>query len=488
MSDAFEPGQLNDLIEWPKADGYRFADFKDDEGLREALSDRRTKLLLLASTDSDLPSLTQRLRILSDGVHDTPVIVYLKDHNSAFLQEQLPSEIDAFLVAPWNMEDVRSRVRLIIKPFDQEQEKLTQSQLNLISYFGMHKFIGTSPSFLSAINLIPRVAACDVTLLIVGDTGTGKEMCARATHYLSARTSKPLIPINCGLVPADLFENELFGHEPGAFTDARASKRGLIAEAEGGTLFLDEVDSLPLAAQVKLLRFIQDQRYKPLGASSYRQANIRVIAATNQSLRKKVEEGTFREDLYYRLNVVTLLLPPLQDRKEDIIQLAEHFLKTSAAEYDRPTGGFSHGAVQKLLSYSWPGNVRELENVIRNAVVLAEEPVIRAHDINLPVGTGTSPAIRKESFEAVTPAETPTAREPFRLAKARVVESFERNYLNEVLLACDGNISQAAREAKKNRRAFFALLKKHRLTQLSSLVLAFCPMAKQAYSALLSCV
>jgi DNA-binding NtrC family response regulator len=286
-------------------------------------------------------------------------------------------------------------------------------------------------------------------VLMTGATGTGKEMCARAIHYLSSRSNKPFIPLNCGSIPSELFENELFGHEPGAYTDARSARRGLIAEAEGGTLFLDEVDTLSPSAQIKLLRFLQDRQYRPLGASAYRQADIRVVAATNQNLAYKVQERAFREDLYYRLRVVTLSLPSLRERQEDILLLALHFLQTSAHEYNRPVRRFSQNAIQKLMSYAWPGNVRELENIVRQAVVLADKSVITEHDVHLPT-------------DAVTPSQP--SIEPLKVAKSRMIESFERNYLRTILSACNGNISQAAREAKKDRRAFFALLKKYGLT------------------------
>jgi DNA-binding NtrC family response regulator len=269
---------------------------------------------------------------------------------------------------------------------------------------------------------------------------------------MSERANKPFVAINCGSIPTDLFENELFGHEQGAFTDARRAQRGLIAEAEGGTLFLDEVNSLAPLAQVKLLRFLQDQQYKPLGTAQHRQANVRVIAASNQNLQQLVREHSFREDLYYRLNIVSMRLPTLSERHEDIMLLAMHFLKRAAGEYHSPAHKFSRDAVQKLISYKWPGNVRELENIVRQAVVMCEWDVIRASQLQIslwPLAATNAPV--KESFKA---------------AKARMIESFERDYLNEILSACDGNISKAAREAKKDRRAFFALLKKYGMTSV----------------------
>jgi DNA-binding NtrC family response regulator len=240
----------------------------------------------------------------------------------------------------------------------------------------------------------------------------------------------------------------MFGHESGAFTDARQSRRGLIAESEGGTLFLDEVDSLPLSTQVKLLRFLQDKQYRPLGASQYRQAQTRLIAASNKNLLQRVREGTFREDLYYRLKVVSLSLATLRERQEDILPLALHFLEIAATEYKRAATRFSQDAIQKMTAYDWPGNVRELENAVRHAAIMTNGPVIRARDIQV-------------SSDA--PPVASTARESLKAAKARVVEAFERHYLQEVLATCGGNISEAARQAQKDRRTFFGLLKKYRL-------------------------
>jgi DNA-binding NtrC family response regulator len=352
------------------------------------------------------------------------------------------------------MHDMRLRVHHLLERFIKWQDEVDHFNQDLVTYFGKQKFIGKSAAFLAVLEKIPYVAACDATVLLIGDTGTGKEMCARAIHYLGPRMNKPFVPINCGSIPADLFENEMFGHEPGAYTDARHARRGLVAEAEGGTLFLDEVDSLPLSAQAKLLRFLQEREYKPLGSSHSRRADVRLLAASNQELEEKVREGSLRKDLYYRLKVVSLNLPGLNERPEDVLLLATHFLESSAREYKRSAMRFSREVIQKLTSYKWPGNVRELENVIREAVVLAKGPLLRGADIRLPVD----------------PKECPNASAPesFKTAKARVIESFERGYLSHVVAASGGNISHAARSAHKDRRAFFALLKKYGLTSTHS--------------------
>src|SRR5262245_5669560 len=229
-------------------------------------------------------------------------------------------------------------------------------------FCGTKMLIGESPAFVAAANKVPLVAKCDASVMISGETGTGKELFARAIHELSLRANGPFIPVNCGAIPVELVENELFGHERGAFTGAIASKLGLAQEANGGTLFLDEIDSLPLLAQVKLLRFLQEKEYRPLGSRRNVAANVRVIAASNANLARAVEAGQFRKDLYYRINVLPLKLPPLTERKEDIPLLARHFLTKHGAEGDGRKRSFAPDALLKLQQYDWPGNVRELEN------------------------------------------------------------------------------------------------------------------------------
>ena len=310
---------------------------------------------------------------------------------------------------------------------------------------GMRQLIGSSPVFLAAIEKIPAVAKCDVTVLITGETGTGKELCARAIHYLSPRSSQPFIPVSCGAIPADLIENELFGHVQGAFTSAHASQPGLIQEVKRGTLFLDEVDCLPVPAQVKLLRILQEREYRQLGSTKVQHADIRVVAATNIDLDQAVSGGTFRKDLYYRLNVVPIDLPPLRERKEDIPSLSRHFLMKYAREFGKRFTDLTSEAIQRLLAYDWPGNVRELENVIERAAIFSTTILIDLEDIRL------------------LAHETPAVQDSFREAKARAVSAFEKSYIRDLLLAFEGNISKSARAAGKNRRAFWELIRKHRI-------------------------
>lgn len=463
LSDAFRPEELSGLIECLNEDGYACATFEGLQGVRAALSDASTGVLVVKSDAADISPLIEVLKEGKGNLFNIPVLACFKQPTAQHKIEMLPPEIDDFLLEPFNRHDIILRIRRQFRQFTGSESE--QVRHNLLSHFGIQQFIGQSPAFVAALEKLPRIASSDATVLLYGDTGTGKEMCARGIHYLSARANKPLIPVNCGSIPPNLFENELFGHEPGAYTDARTARRGLIAEAEGGTLFLDEVDSLSLSDQAKLLRFLQDKQYKPLGSSQYRQSDTRVLTASNQRLHDKVRLRSFREDLYYRLNVVSLELPALRDRREDIVLLANHFLKVAGKEYNRAVSRFSSEALACMLAYDWPGNVRELENMVRQAIVLNDKSVIQVDDLKI--------------FASSKPS-TPAPKESFKSAKRRVVETFERAYLEELLAASGGNISQAAREAKKNRRAFFALLKKYNLTTATATAPVSAPGETQA--------
>ena len=309
----------------------------------------------------------------------------------------------------------------------------------------LQQFIGSSPAFVRQVERIPLVADCDAGVLILGETGTGKELFAQAIHYLSPRAANPLIAINCGALPADLVEAELFGHVRGAYTSAHQAQSGLIAQAKDGTLFLDEVDSLPHAAQAKLLRFLQDKEYRAVGGSQRQRANVRVIAASNADLAELAEQGRFRKDLYYRLNILNLKLPPLRERMEDLLPLAEHFLARSSREFKRRVVGLSRAAFERMSAHDWPGNVRELEHSIARAVLLCSDNMIDADALDLPQG-GVN-----------------VGAESFRKAKARAVKDFERVYIERMLLLYQGNITRAAQASDKNRRAFWQLIRKHQI-------------------------
>jgi two-component system response regulator GlrR len=310
---------------------------------------------------------------------------------------------------------------------------------------GLKQIIGESPAFLDKVRCVPRFARCDATVLISGESGTGKEVFARAIHYLSSRADRPFVPVNCGALPENLVESEIFGHKRGAFTGAASDQAGLIREAEGGTLFLDEVDSLTSQAQVKLLRFLQDGEFRSVGSQQMLHANIRVVAAANVDFSRIVREGKFREDLFYRLNVLSLTLPALRERRGDILLLTHDFLEKHAALAETRPKNLSLAALNRLLSHSWPGNVRELQNVLTRAIVLSEHDSIEPLDLELP---NEGRAVEDQSFRAM---------------KSRVVRQFEHDFLTAVLHAHKGNITRAAFAAKKNRRAFWELMRRHDL-------------------------
>jgi transcriptional regulator with GAF, ATPase, and Fis domain len=266
--------------------------------------------------------------------------------------------------------------------------------------------------------------------------------------------------VNCAALPDHLVENELFGHSKGAFTGALVEKHGLFHEADGGTLFLDEINSLNMAAQSKLLRVLQEQEYRPLGSTKSRAVDVKILAATNVDLRNLVEARQFREDLFYRLNVLAVMLPPLRDRKDDIPELARHFIKRSAQEFGKEGVLLSDDAIRKMMSYTWPGNVRELQSVIHRAAATAIGHVLQAQDLDLP---DHGPA----GSTTVAPKTGVIDQCGFQAMKMKVVDEFERTYLCEILSANQGNISKAARAAQKERRAFQRLLHKHGLDRRS---------------------
>ena len=301
--------------------------------------------------------------------------------------------------------------------------------------------ITRSPVMAELLAQTRMVAATDASVLIRGESGSGKEVLARALHQCSPRSAAAFVAVNCGAIPENLLESELFGHEKGAFTGAALKHQGLVVEADGGTLFLDEIGDMPLALQVKLLRVLQDREVRPVGASRSRSVNLRVVSATHRDLEAMMREGLFREDLFYRLNVVSLPLPSLSERREDIPLLAQHFLTQVARRYGRPAPAISPDALEFLAASRWPGNVRQLANVIEQCCVLCAGPLVTLSQVQKSV-----------SEEAVT---IPS------LAEAR--RQFEREYLERLLRLTGGNVADAARLAERNRTEFYRLLQRHDL-------------------------
>jgi DNA-binding NtrC family response regulator len=311
------------------------------------------------------------------------------------------------------------------------------------------QIVGESPAFRHAHRCIERVAASDAPVLVEGETGSGKEVAARVIHYGGPRRNAPFVPLNCGALPEHLFESELFGHERGAFTDARESRRGLVREAESGTLFLDEVDALSPRAQVALLRFLQDSRFRPLGGRECR-ADVRLVAASNRPLSTLVAAGLFRQDLLYRLNVLYVSLPPLRERGEDAWLLVLHFVDRFVRKYGLARPRFDEEVRRWVLAQSWPGNIRELENWVHRQVLMSDGGLLAT--------SGDEPRGAEPALGAV-PAERALPR--YQEAKAQALEAFERSFLLRALREAGGNVSCAAQLVGKERRAFGRLLKKY---------------------------
>ena len=339
-----------------------------------------------------------------------------------------------------------------------ERRRLLQENVNLTTEAGsryrFENIIGSSPRMQAMYRLVARCAPTSTTVLLTGESGTGKELVARAIHYNSLRKDQPFVTVDCTSLSENLLESELFGHVKGAFTGAVVSKRGLFEVANGGTLFLDEVANISLAIQAKLLRVIQEREFKAVGDTRTQSTDIRLIAATNRDLRAMVAEGGFRDDLFYRLNIFPIEIPPLRERREDIAALAVHFLKTFSAELGKEVNQISDGAMNVLLNHPWPGNVRELENTVHRAVILATDRVIRkAHLVNL-VATSS-----------VAAAEVPrTGDELKRIKKAareKSVEHIEKAFVLEALRRNAWNVTRSAEETGMQRANFQALMKKH---------------------------
>ena len=359
------------------------------------------------------------------------------------------TNFDDFLACPFQDSELLLRVNRLLQTKRATHGSLGATEVRENLHF--ESLVGRSENFLNAVEKVSPLALSRVTVLISGETGTGKELFARAIHYQSPRHGKPFIPVNCGALPDHLFENELFGHVKGAFTDASSAEKGLIAEAEGGTLFLDEVDALSHAGQVKLLRFLQDGEYRAVGSARTIIADVRVIAATNTDLLKRVESKLFRDDLYYRLNFLSLAIPALRERIEDVVPLTVHFLDRHAKQDGQEPRELSSPALGKLMAYSWPGNIRELESVITRSLMFSGAPTLEAEDIELPSASDDA---------------NPRAKS-LRDAKSKTVQAFERGYLAKLLAKYQGNVTHAAKAAGKERRTFQRLLRKHNLSRHS---------------------
>jgi DNA-binding NtrC family response regulator len=407
----------------------------------KAIDQLKPGLVFIVLSSSRLKQAAVFVNSLKEKDLNSEMVAFLEDPTAEATIDLLKLGIADVISPPFTEENVIPRVLRILNSRGPD-EKLFSS---LKEKLGLRKLIGRHAAFMAEVNKIPQIARCDASVLIAGETGTGKEIFARSIHYLGRRAGYPFIAVSCGAIPSDLFENELFGHERGAYTGAMTAETGLIQEAERGTLFLDDIDCIPAKAQMKVLRFLQEKEFRPLGSAQTQRSDTRIIASTNTDLAKAVSRDVFRRDLFYRLNVIAVTLPPLRDRIEDIPLLARHFIEKYSEEFNREIKEICSGALQKLMNFDWPGNVRELENTIERAVVFSTRSLIDATDICLP------------ESEACPEAKT------FKEAKSKAVTQFEKKYIQDLLSAHHGNISQSAKAAQKDRRAFWELIRKHKI-------------------------
>jgi DNA-binding NtrC family response regulator len=362
-----------------------------------------------------------------------------------------------YIPKPFTPDEVSIVVKKAIEKKNLVLENIYLRQ-ELQEKYGFHNIVGKSKSMQEIYRIIAKVAMTDSTVLIYGQSGTGKEIIARAIHFNSPRREKQFVPVDCAVLSENLLESELFGHVRGSFTGAISTKPGLFEVADGGTVFLDEVGNISLAIQAKLLRVLQEREFTPVGGTKTKKVDIRLIAATNKDLEKLIKEETFREDLYYRLNIVPIYLPPLKERQDDIPLLSVHFLKKYAEEMGKTVKGFTPEAMERLMRYPWPGNVRELENVIERTIVMIEnDEMVRVEHLILP---GQQ---EKQELREHIPMTSEELKEIKKQIRERAVEEVEKAFVLSALERHNWNVTRAAEEVGMLRPNFQALMRKYNL-------------------------
>ncbi|MEQ8222705.1 MAG: sigma-54 dependent transcriptional regulator [Candidatus Eremiobacterota bacterium] len=390
----------------------------------------------LVITDLHMPKVSgmDLIKYVKENIEDTEIIMITGYASIENAVEAVKNGAEEYLAKPFREKDLLSAVR---RALDKLKIRRARNKLQHPAY-NTYGIIGQSAPMKKIFGDIEKVASIPSTVLISGESGTGKELVARAIHYTGSRSSAPFVPVNCGAIPENLLESELFGHVKGAFTGAIETKAGFFQTADGGTILFDEVSETSLSMQIKLLRVLQDKEICMVGSQTHKKIDVRVIAATNKDLHSLVTKGTFREDLFFRLNVITIDLPPLRERGDDIVLLIYHFAEKFSRELGKPVPKFSDKAIQILKSYHWPGNVRELQNVINRLVVLTEGDMIEVSDL---------PSLMRFSALKVTDFSRP-------------LEDVELEYISNVLSAVGGNKSHAAEILRIDRKTLRDKLKK----------------------------
>ncbi len=425
----------------------------------ETLSDSNHALTTIQSEEYDLiisdlamPGVDgmDLLREARTKAPETPFVIFSAYGNAESVVSAMRDGAFDFVEKPFRAE----RLRVVVEKSLQhrglhKEKKFLKDQLQ--HHFGFDDIIGRSATMRPVFELISRVADGETNVTVTGESGTGKELVARAIHNHSLRKAKPFVPVNCGAFPEHLFESELFGYEKGAFTGAYRRKPGLLEFANRGTFFLDEICELTLPLQVKLLRMLQDRRIRRVGGTDEIDIDVRIISASNRNLEEAVTEQSLREDLYYRLNVISIHLPPLRERKEDLPLLCRHFITKYAKLTPKTINGFTENALRCLEKYNWPGNIRELENVVERAITLTTEPWIGVQA--LPENVTCMP----QNGHVIG------LDLPLKEAKDRVVSRFEKEYIVRMLSRHNGNVTQAAEDSGIDRRTFHRLISRHHL-------------------------
>jgi DNA-binding NtrC family response regulator len=374
-----EPDMLENCERVLTADGYRCLTFTSGSEALRAVVKEKPDLMFTDLRMPEMDGLTL-LRLVKESGHTMPVIFLTAYAAVETAVAAIREGAYDYLTKPFSNDQLRAAVERALRERRLEEEN-RRLKAELQKLVGLERFIGFSPQMQELFALVRKVAPTEANVLVQGESGTGKELMARCVHLNSRRAGGPFIPLDCASLPEHLLEAELFGHEKGAYTDAHRAKMGLIEAAEGGTLFLDEIGDMPLGLQAKLLRVIQERQIRRLGSNTMVEVNIRIVSATHRPLETLVAERKFREDLYYRLNVISLTLPPLRQRSGDVVVLAKHFLKAFSASNSRDLRGFDAAAVRLLEAHAWPGNVRELQNVVERAVAVTDGPTVTPADL-----------------------------------------------------------------------------------------------------------
>jgi DNA-binding NtrC family response regulator len=413
----------------------------------EALANAARADLIL--TDLRLPGMSglEFLARIHEAKPSLPVVMMTAFGTVETAVEAMKKGAADFLVKPFGLDHLIAVIAKALEVQDLRDENRRLRE-ELGGRYQLDNIVGRSAVMQDVFGMVLRAAPTRATVLLAGESGVGKDMIARAIHYHSPRKQRPFVKINCTAIPENLMESELFGYEKGAFTGANVSKPGKFEQADTGTVFLDEIGDVPLPAQVKLLRVLQEREFERLGSNKTRHIDVRVVAATNVDLRKALEEGSFREDLYYRLNVLPIHIPPLRERRDDIPGLSRHFVHKHAAELGTVEMEISPEAMQKLTEYRWPGNVRELENVIERSLVLAAGPRLEAADIRLDMSPGR-------------PRTAPASGDPAFLPEGMTLDQYEESIIREAMRRAQGNKSLAARLLGLTRNAL-----RYRLSQM----------------------